>query len=99
MNMNNRQIVNACRILDDYAISYSVSIMIGFPDENKDLAFDTIRLCRQVSPDGISMHIFNPYRGSELREYAVREKYIPKDLIALDFFSGHTDAYASVFPQ
>ena len=85
-SMSNDQIINACRILDDYAISYSVNAMIGFPDETRELAFDTVRLCRQVNADGISVHIFNPYRGSELREYSIRKKYIPEDLIAYDFF-------------
>lgn len=88
-NYTNDQAIKALKILDDSKIAYSVNVMIGFPDETRDLVFDTIELCRKINPDGISTHIFNPYHGTELRDVCIQKGYIDKDLIADDFFQDY----------
>jgi anaerobic magnesium-protoporphyrin IX monomethyl ester cyclase len=88
-NYTNDQAIKALKILDDSKIAYSVNVMIGFPDETRDLVFDTIELCRKINPDGISTHIFSPYHGTELRDVSVQKGYIDKDLIADDFFQDY----------
>lgn len=85
---SNEQIVNACRILKEYEISFSVNVIIGLPFENRDLVFDSIEVLRQIQPNGISTHIFNPYHGSEMRQLCVKEEMIDPGLIAEDFFQG-----------
>ena len=85
----NDQAIKALEILDDSKIAYSVNIMLGFPDETRDLVFDTIELCRKINPDGISTHIFSPYHGTELRDVCIQKGYIGKDLIADDFFQDY----------
>ena len=53
--------------------------IIGMPEENRSLIFDTIDFCRQV-PVGIELpgaFIFAPYHGTPLREIAVKNGYLP----------------------
>ena len=42
---------------------FSVNVIIGLPFETRDLVFDSIEVLRQIQPNGISTHIFNPYHG------------------------------------
>ena len=88
-NYTNDQAIKALKILDDSGIAYSVNVIIGFPDETRDLVFDTIELCRKINPDGISTHIFNPYHGTKLRDVCIQKGYIGKNLIADDFFQDY----------
>jgi anaerobic magnesium-protoporphyrin IX monomethyl ester cyclase len=85
-HVSNKEIIEASRILKDSGISFSVNNIIGFPDETRELVLDTVELNRQVAADGISVHIFNPYHGTELRDYSVKKGYIKNDLISTDFF-------------
>ena len=63
-----------------------VNIIIGFPDDTRELIFDSINILREIKPDGISTHIYNPYHGSEMREICVKHGMVKADLIAEDFF-------------
>jgi anaerobic magnesium-protoporphyrin IX monomethyl ester cyclase len=83
---SNEIFLRACRILHDNDISFSVNVIIGFPDETRELIFDSIDLLRKAKPDGVSVHILNPYHGSEIRETCVKKGYVKSDQIAGDFF-------------
>jgi len=85
----NKQIMEMARIFHKYDISFSVNLMIGFPDETREMIFEGIDLCKQINPDGISTHIYNPYHGTELRDVCIKKGYISPDLIADDFFQGY----------
>ena len=83
---SNNQFVKACKILKEHEISFSVNVIIGFPDDTRDLIFDSINILREIKPDGISTHIYNPYHGSEMREICVKREMVKADSIAEDFF-------------
>lgn len=85
-NYSNIDFLRACSILKSHDVSFSVNIIIGFPYETRDMIFDSIRLLRKVKPDGISSHIYNPYKGSEMRSFCEKEGIISPDLIAEDLF-------------
>lgn len=85
-NYSNKDFLTACKILKAFDISFSVNIIIGFPYETREMIFDGIHLLRKIKPDGISTHIYNPYRGSEMRALCEKERMISPDLIAEDFF-------------
>lgn len=85
-NYSNDDFKRACGILKDYNISFSVNIVIGFPYDTREMIFDAINLLRDIKPDGVSTHIYNPYHGSEIRLLCEKEGMIPTDLIAEDFF-------------
>lgn len=79
----------ACRILKAAGISYSVNVIIGFPYETRDMIFDAIRILKDIKPDGVSTHIYNPYHGSEMRRVCEKEGMIDPELIAEDFFQDY----------
>ena len=85
-NLKNETIVHAANLLNEFGISFSVNIIIGFPFETRDMVFESVELCKQLKADAISTHIFNPYHGTEMRDICVQNGMIDKDMIADDFF-------------
>jgi len=47
-NFTNKQVIKGFKILNKYNMKISVNNMIGFPDETREMVFDTINLNRQV---------------------------------------------------
>jgi len=61
----------------------SGNCIIGMPEENRSLVFDTIELCRKI-PGNVEKpgaFIFAPYHGAPLRDVAVRNGYLSSDSI------------------
>jgi len=83
---SNTAFKEACEILKEHEISFSVNVIIGLPYETRELIFHTIAVLRDIKPDGISTHIFNPYHGSEMRDVCIKDGMISPDMIAEDFF-------------
>ena len=52
-------------------IPVSVNNITGFPTETRDLAFDTVRLNRELVVDTMNCYTFMPYHGTPLRQMAV----------------------------
>jgi len=75
----NQQVNNAFGILEASRIPVTVNNMIGFPDETRELVFDTINLNRQIKVDSINAYFFVPYRGTPLRQYCIEKGYIQSD--------------------
>jgi anaerobic magnesium-protoporphyrin IX monomethyl ester cyclase len=70
----------ACSGRNFVTISNSI---IGYPDETRELIFDTIRLNQKLPKDveTSGAFIFTPYYGTLLRELAVQKGYIREDNI------------------
>ncbi|MBI2890109.1 MAG: B12-binding domain-containing radical SAM protein [Nitrospirae bacterium] len=62
-------------------ITFSVNNMIGFPDETRALAFDTIEMNRHFKTDNLSCSVFVPFHGTELRRYAEEKGLISPDVV------------------
>jgi len=79
---SNEEILQSADILSKSGLVFSVNNMIGFPDETRELIFDTIEFNRKLSGyDSLTVSIFTPYHGSRLREEAVRKGYLdPKTI-------------------
>lgn len=77
----NELVINRMKIPQHYGIQYSVNNIIGFPDETRELVFDTIELNRQIYSDTMSCSIFVPFHGTELRKMAVQRGYLHPDTI------------------
>ncbi len=75
-HFSNGQLIKAFRILEKSRIPVTVNNIIGFPDETRELAFDTIRLNRQIKADSINAYFFVPYRGTPLRQYCIERGYL-----------------------
>ncbi|MHC9543665.1 MAG: radical SAM protein [Vulcanimicrobiota bacterium] len=75
----NSNIIKAFEILDKVGIPVSINNIIGFPDETRQLAFDTINLNRKLSFDTSNAYAFTPFRGTELYELCRQKGYIEKE--------------------
>ncbi len=72
----NKQVIDAFRILQKSKIPVTVNNIIGFPDETRDLVFDTINLNRNIKTDSINAYFFVPYRGTPLRKHCINRGYL-----------------------
>lgn len=79
--ISNEKIIDKLKILNHYDVKYSVNNIIGFPNETRELAMDTIRINRQINADTRNMYTFTPFHGTPLRSIAEEQGLIPKDLI------------------
>lgn len=69
-------------------IPVSVNNITGFPTETRQLAFDTIRLNRELEVDTMNCYTFTPYHGTPLREMAVRMGYLPPEAVTCSLTAG-----------
>src|SRR3989344_3208082 len=72
---DNEQIVKVFNIAHKYKIRCSSFNMIGLPSETREDIFKTIELNRQANPTSATLTFFHPYRGCELRNLCIKEKY------------------------
>ena len=66
----------------DAGISTTSNNILGFPDETRDLIFDTIELVRKLKSDDINAFTFIPYQGTSLRIMCEEKKYLDKKTLA-----------------
>jgi radical SAM superfamily enzyme YgiQ (UPF0313 family) len=78
---NSLMIENLNIVSSDLNIPISVNNLVGFPKENRELAFETIELNRQIRSDGINAYTFTPFNGIPLRRISEKLGYIEKDKI------------------
>ena len=83
-NATIEQIVEACRIVAESSIELSVNNVVGFPDETREMMFDTIKLNRRIQANSHSCSIFQPYHGTTLHTHCVKKGYFDKDELAED---------------
>jgi anaerobic magnesium-protoporphyrin IX monomethyl ester cyclase len=74
----NRQMLDAFKCVEKYGIAYTVNNIIGFPDETRELIFDTIDINRQINPVTMNCYMFTPYKGTRLYDYCIEKGYLEK---------------------
>ena len=89
----NDKIEQACKTVSRSSIELSVNNVVGFPDETREMMFDTVKLNRKFTANSHSCAIFQPYRGTTLHSYCVEKGYFGKDELAEDL------TYASPLKQ
>jgi len=57
----------AIRLAKDAGLFVSISVMIGYPGETKEMLQETIDLIRKAEPDDVYICVATPYPGTELR--------------------------------
>ena len=80
--VTNKVIMDSVHQLANYDIKFYVDNIIGMPTETRELAFDTIRLSKQVPTMNRNMFTFSPFHGTPLRQLAEKNRYIDSDTIA-----------------
>jgi len=74
------QMINAFRYMNEAGIPVVANNILGFPDETREMIFETIELNRKFECDTINAFTFSPYHGTQLREMALQRGYIrPED--------------------
>ena len=78
---SNEDAVAKIKIVEKLGITFAINNMIGFPDETRELAFDTIELNRQFNSDATSCSILVPFHGTELHDLCVQKGYLDPHVI------------------
>tara|TARA_B100001540_G_C15812025_1_gene645050 strand:- start:344 stop:2020 length:1677 start_codon:yes stop_codon:yes gene_type:complete len=86
----NASAIRKIKIVEKLGITFSVNNIIGFPDETRELAFDTIELNRQFNSDNTSCSILVPFHGTELHELCVKKGYLDPNVICAVSNSGES---------
>jgi radical SAM superfamily enzyme YgiQ (UPF0313 family) len=84
-HMSNEQIIEAIRYVRDAGMHSSVFVIIGFPREQPEDVFATIRLLAQASPGRFRWTYFFPYPGTEAHRIRMRTLSNFTDQSCLDF--------------
>lgn len=81
--VTNETMLDGFRFCQDKKFVTTGNCIIGMPEENRDLIFETIDFCRRLpeSIEASGAFIFAPYHGTPLREMAVEKGYLPADTI------------------
>ncbi|MDB5810208.1 MAG: Radical superfamily enzyme YgiQ family [Betaproteobacteria bacterium] len=81
--VKNETIINGFKHVAGRKFKSAGNCIIGMPEENRSLVFDTIKLCRELPKDieKTGAFIFAPYHGTPLRDVAVKDGYLPPDTI------------------
>ena len=81
-NYNNELAVKAFEIMYQGGISTVSNNILGYPDETRELIFDTIELVRKLRCVDINAYTFTPYHGTSLRGLCEKKNYLKKDTLA-----------------
>tara|TARA_Y100000590_G_scaffold18275_1_gene21784 strand:+ start:48029 stop:49570 length:1542 start_codon:yes stop_codon:yes gene_type:complete len=81
-NYKNDLAIKAFDLMYNAGISTVSNNILGYPDETRELIFDTVELTRKLKCNDINAFTFIPYQGTSLRGLCEQKKYLPKDKIA-----------------
>jgi len=81
-NYNNEIAVKSFELMYEAGISTTSNNILGFPDETRELIFDTIELVRKLKSNDINAFTFIPYQGTSLRGLCETKNYLNKDTLA-----------------
>lgn len=79
-NYTNEDIRNVVKLAREHGLSICFYVMVGIPGETFDDFKETIRLCREIQPEGIYLAIYFPYDGTELYNYCKEHNLLPDKL-------------------
>lgn len=74
--ITNKEILNACQILNDQGIKSNMNIMLGLPHATLEDEMESMDLAFESRPTSISFTIFTPFQGTELHRYCVQKKIL-----------------------
>ncbi|MFA5158939.1 MAG: radical SAM protein [Candidatus Omnitrophota bacterium] len=78
--ISNDQLVKAFATIKAEGVRVSSTNIIGNPFETRKMVFDTIEMNKKTQPDGLSNCFLVPYKGTRIREMALKEKFIRSDM-------------------
>lgn len=81
MNLLNKKISNstyrtAFENCHKHNLRANANIIIGLPFETEENIYESINFCKELKADSISLAIFAPYFGTELREVCIKNGFM-----------------------
>ena len=81
-NGSNAQLKEKFDMITKSEIPFSLNLIIGMPGETRELIMDTVRFTQTIiGYDTITVSIFTPYNGTELRDVAVKNGWLDSGYI------------------
>jgi anaerobic magnesium-protoporphyrin IX monomethyl ester cyclase len=77
--LSNADIIRCAKLLKKYKLKFRTYNMLGLPDETLENAFETLQLNALIKTDYPWCSIFQPYPGTELGEYSLKQGYLGSD--------------------
>ena len=74
--------IKAFELMHEAGISTVSNNILGYPNETRELIFDTIELTRKLKCNDINAFTFIPYQGTSLRGMCEKKKYLDKEKLA-----------------
>jgi len=100
-NVSDEVQIRAFEYLADKKYVTCANCIIGMPDENRELIFDTINFMRKL-PNNIEAtgaFIFAPFHGTQLREMAIQKGYLREDEIVSSIYQKSMLRMPSISPD
>lgn len=87
-NISNERMLQQAKVVTASGIPFTLNNVIGFPGETRQLFFDTVRLNREIgTADSVCVNIFVPYRGTALREVAIKSGWLDPERQTTSFIA------------
>jgi len=77
--MDNEVMIQGFKHFREAGICTTSLNMIGGPFEDAEMIFDTIELNRHLKSDDVLCSVFQPYRGTSLRDLCIKEGFMTDD--------------------
>jgi radical SAM superfamily enzyme YgiQ (UPF0313 family) len=81
-NYRDESAIKAFALMYEAGISTVSNNILGYPDETRELIFDTVELTRKLKCNDINAFTFIPYQGTSLRGLCEKKKYLDKEKLA-----------------
>ena len=81
MNLLNKKIPNSTYLTafencHKHNLRANANIIIGLPFETEENIYESINFCKELKADSISLAIFAPYYGTELRDVCIKNGFM-----------------------
>ncbi|MBF0380672.1 MAG: B12-binding domain-containing radical SAM protein [Magnetococcales bacterium] len=83
--VTNEKIVEGIQAAVTAGTRVGANVIIGFPGETRSQIIETIELVREAKPTSTMIHLYQPYRGTPLREECVKLGIIDANHICGDY--------------
>ena len=70
--ISTQQTLNTFKWTQEAGLIAVASVILGFPGETKETAWESVKLLRQINPDEIGIYIATPYPGTPMYDYVTK---------------------------
>jgi len=74
--ISTQQTFNAFKWTKEAGLIAVASIILGFPGETKETAWESVKLLKKINPDEIGIYIATPYPGTPMYDYVKKKGWL-----------------------